>query len=194
MIINPTYYDDTQDRTSMKNAFSILMTNRIILLFDQISDDMACTVIAQLLALEAADPAKDIQLYINSPGGSVRAGLAIYDVMQRLRCDVSTVCIGQAASMGALLLAAGAKGKRYSLPNASIMIHQALGAIPYSQATDIRIQAQMIGSTKDKLNNLLAKATGKTSAEIEAYTERDNYMTPQDAAAFGLIDEVICDD
>ena len=194
MLINPNYYDGAAAGTNLKNAFSVLLSNRIILLFDQISDDVACSVIAQMLALDAEDPDQDIQLYIHSPGGSVRAGLAVYDVMRRLHCDVATVCVGQAASMAALLLAAGTKGKRYSLENGSIMIHQALGAIPYGQATDIRIQAQMIEATKNQMNRLLAQATGKSEAEIEACTDRDTYMTPQDAKAFGLIDEVIRND
>lgn len=191
MISMPCIYEETPTGIVQKDAFSLLLSHRIILLFDQITDDTACMIVAQLLALEAKDPKKDIQLYINSGGGGVRAGLAIYDTMRHIKADVATVCVGQAASMGAFLLAAGTKGKRYSLENSSIMIHQALGAIGYAQTTDIQIQANMMADTKRQLNRLLAGSTGRTEDEIERRTERDHYMTPEQAKEFGLIDHII---
>lgn len=191
MISMPCLYEDTPTGTVQRDPFSLLLSHRIVLLFDQITDDTAGLIVAQLLALEAKDPRKDIQLYINSPGGGVRAGLAIYDTMRHIKADVATVCVGQAASMGALLLAAGTKGKRYSLENGSIMIHQALGAIGYAQATDIQIQANMMADTKRQLDRLLARSTGRTEEEIERCTERDHYMTPKQAKEFGMIDHII---
>ena len=172
------------------DIFSRLLNDRIIFLSDEVNDATASLVVAQLLYLEAQDPDKDISFYINSPGGSVTAGMAIYDTMNFIKCDVSTVCIGMAASMGAFLLSAGTKGKRFALPNSEIMIHQPLGGAK-GQATDIKIQAELILRTRDKLNAILAKNTGKSIEEIARDTERDNYMTSEQALAYGLIDKVI---
>ena len=172
------------------DIFSRLLNDRIIFLSDEVNDATASLVVAQLLYLEAQDPDKDISFYINSPGGSVTAGMAIYDTMNFIKCDVSTVCIGMAASMGAFLLSAGTKGKRFALPNSEIMIHQPLGGAK-GQATDIKIQAELILRTRDKLNSILAKNTGKSIEEIAHDTERDNYMTADQALAYGLIDKVI---
>lgn len=172
------------------DIFSRLLNDRIIFLSDEVNDTTASLVVAQLLYLEAQDPDKDISFYINSPGGSVTAGMAIYDTMNFIKCDVSTVCIGMAASMGAFLLSAGAKGKRFALPNSEIMIHQPLGGAK-GQATDIKIQAELILRTRDRLNTILAQNTGKSVEEIARDTERDNYMTSNDALAYGLIDKVI---
>ena len=172
------------------DIFSRLLNDRIIFLSDEVNDATASLVVAQLLYLEAQDPDKDISFYINSPGGSVTAGMAIYDTMNFIKCDVSTVCIGMAASMGAFLLSAGAKGKRFALPNSEIMIHQPLGGAK-GQATDIKIQAELILRTRDKLNKILAENTGRTIEEIARDTERDNYMTSEQALAYGLIDKVI---
>ena len=172
------------------DIFSRLLNDRIIFLSDEVNDATASLVVAQLLYLEAQDPDKDISFYINSPGGSVTAGMAIYDTMNFIKCDVSTVCIGMAASMGAFLLSAGTKGKRYALPNSEIMIHQPLGGAK-GQATDIKIQAELILRTRDRLNAILAKNTGKTIEEIARDTERDNYMTAEQALAYGLVDKVI---
>ena len=172
------------------DIFSRLLNDRIIFLSDEVNDATASLVVAQLLYLEAQDPDKDISFYINSPGGSVTAGMAIYDTMNFIKCDVSTVCIGMAASMGAFLLSAGTKGKRFALPNSEIMIHQPLGGAK-GQATDIKIQAELILRTRDRLNSILAKNTGKSVEEIARDTERDNYMTAEQALAYGLIDKVI---
>lgn len=172
------------------DIFSRLLNDRIIFLSDEVNDATASLVVAQLLYLEAQDPDKDISFYINSPGGSVTAGMAIYDTMNFIKCDVSTVCIGMAASMGAFLLSAGTKGKRFALPNSEIMIHQPLGGAK-GQATDIKIQAELILRTRDRLNAILAKNTGKSIEEIARDTERDNYMTADQALAYGLIDKVI---
>lgn len=172
------------------DIFSRLLNDRIIFLSDEVNDATASLVVAQLLYLEAQDPDKDISFYINSPGGSVTAGMAIYDTMNFIKCDVSTVCIGMAASMGAFLLSAGTKGKRFALPNSEIMIHQPLGGAK-GQATDIKIQAELILRTRDRLNAILAKNTGKSIKEIARDTERDNYMTADEALAYGLIDKVI---
>ncbi len=172
------------------DIFSRLLNDRIIFLSDEVNDATASLVVAQLLYLEAQDPDKDISFYINSPGGSVTAGMAIYDTMNFIKCDVSTVCIGMAASMGAFLLSAGTKGKRFALPNSEIMIHQPLGGAK-GQATDIKIQAELILRTRDKLNKILAENTGKSIDEIARDTERDNYMTAEQALAYGLIDKVI---
>ena len=166
------------------------MKERIIFLGEEVNDVSASVIVAQLLFLEADDPDKDIQLYINSPGGSVTAGLAIYDTMQYIKCDVSTICIGMAASMGAFLLSGGAKGKRLALPNAEIMIHQPSGGAR-GQETEIRIVAENILKTRNKLNEILAANTGKSVEEISRDTERDNYMTAQEAVAYGLIDSVV---
>ncbi len=172
------------------DIFSRLLNDRIIFLSDEVNDATASLVVAQLLYLEAQDPDKDISFYINSPGGSVTAGMAIYDTMNFIKCDVSTVCIGMAASMGAFLLSAGTKGKRFALPNSEIMIHQPLGGAK-GQATDIKIQAELILRTRDRLNAILAKNTGKSIDEIARDTERDNYMTADEALAYGIIDKVI---
>lgn len=172
------------------DIYSRLLQDRIIILGSPIDDNVASLIVAQLLFLQSQDPDKDISLYINSPGGVVTAGLAILDTMQFISCDVATYCIGQAASMGAVLLAAGAKGKRYALPNARIMIHQPLGGAE-GQATDINIQAQEILRLKTMLNTMLADATGKSIEEITRDTDRDNFMSAADAKAYGLIDEVL---
>ena len=172
------------------DIYSRLLKDRIIFLGEEVNDVTASLVVAQLLFLAAEDPDKDINLYINSPGGSVTAGMAIYDTMQYIKPDVSTICIGLAASMGAFLLAGGAKGKRYALPNAEVMIHQPSGGAR-GQATDIRIHAENILRTKAKLNQILAENTGKPVEEVERDTERDNFMSAEEAKAYGLIDAVI---
>lgn len=172
------------------DIYSRLLKDRIIFLGEEVNDVTASLVVAQLLFLAAEDPDKDINLYINSPGGSVTAGMAIYDTMQYIRPDVSTICIGMAASMGAFLLAGGAKGKRYALPNAEVMIHQPSGGAR-GQATDIQIHAENILRIKKKLNEILAENTGKSFEEVSRDTERDNFMTAEEAKAYGLIDEVI---
>ena len=172
------------------DIYSRLLKDRIIFLGEEVNDVTASLVVAQLLFLAAEDPDKDINLYINSPGGSVTAGMAIYDTMQYIKPDVSTICIGMAASMGAFLLAGGAKGKRYALPNAEVMIHQPSGGAR-GQATDIWIHAENILRTKQKLNRILAENTGKPVEEVERDTERDNFMTAEEAVAYGLIDAVI---
>ena len=171
------------------DIFSRLLNDRIIFLGEEVTDVSANLIVAQLLFLESEDPNKDIQLYINSPGGSVTAGMAIYDTMNYIKCDVSTICIGMAASMGAFLLSSGAKGKRIALPNSEIMIHQPLGGFQ-GQATDIKIHAENILKIKDKLNSILAKNTGKPLEQIINDTERDNFMTAQEALNYGLIDKV----
>ncbi len=172
------------------DIYSRLLKDRIIFLGDQVNDATASLVIAQLLFLESEDPTKDISLYINSPGGSVSAGMGIYDTMNYIKCDVSTICVGMAASMGAFLLAGGAKGKRYALPNSEIMIHQPLGGTK-GQASDIKIHADHIIKTRTKLNTLLSEATGKPLDIIERDTERDNFLSAQEALEYGLIDHVV---
>ena len=172
------------------DIYSRLLKDRIIFLGEEVTDVSANLVVAQMLFLEADDPGKDIHFYINSPGGSVSAGFAIYDTMQYIKCDVSTICIGMAASMGAFLLSGGAKGKRLALPNAEIMIHQPSGGAR-GQETEIRIVAENILKTRNKLNEILAANTGKSVEEISRDTERDNYMTAQEAVAYGLIDSVV---
>jgi len=172
------------------DIFSRLLKERVIFLVGEVEDHMANLIVAQLLFLESENPDKDIHLYINSPGGSVTAGLAIYDTMQFIKCDVSTTCVGQAASMGALLLNAGAKGKRFALPNARIMIHQPLGGFQ-GQASDIEIHAREIIDIKRRLNVIMAKHSGKELAEIEKATDRDNFMTAQAAKDYGLVDKVM---
>ena len=197
MFINPTqsalvpYVVEQSPRGERSyDIYSRLLNERIVFLGEPIDDAVANTVVAQLLHLESVDPDKDISLYINSPGGSVSAGLAIYDTMQYIKCDVSTICMGMAASMGAFLLAAGAKGKRYALPNAEIMIHQPSGGAQ-GQATDIQIQAERILQKKKSLNTILAERTGQPYEVICKDTERDNFMTAQQAMEYGLIDKVI---
>ena len=172
------------------DIYSRLLKERIIFLGEEVTDASASVIIAQLLFLEGEDPEKDIHLYINSPGGSVSAGLAIYDTMQYIKCDVSTICIGMAASMGSFLLSGGKKGKRYALPNAEIMIHQPLGGAQ-GQATEIQIAAEHILKTRQKLNTILAENTGQSLEKIQADTERDNFMSAQEAKEYGLVDEVI---
>lgn len=172
------------------DIFSRLLEERIIFLADQVSDDLASLVVAQMLFLEAEDPNKDIMLYINSPGGSVTAGMAIYDTMKYIKCDVSTICIGMAASMGAFLLAGGQKGKRFALPNAEIMIHQPSGGAQ-GQATEIQIVAEQILKTKKKLNEMLAENTGQSYDKVALDTERDNWMTAKEAMDYGIVDKVI---
>lgn len=190
MSLVPMVVEQTNRGERSYDIFSRLLNDRIIILAEEVNDTSASLVIAQLLYLEGQDPKKDISLYINSPGGSVMAGLGIYDTMNYISCDVSTICVGMAASMGAFLLSAGKKGKRYALPNSEIMIHQPLGGTQ-GQATDIEIQANQILKLKKKLNTMLADATGKTYEQIAMDTERDNYMTAQEAVNYGLIDKVI---
>ena len=172
------------------DIFSRLLNDRIIFLSDEVNDATASLVVAQMLFLEAQDPTKDISFYINSPGGSVTAGMAIYDTMQYIKCDVSTICIGMAASMGAFLLAAGTKGKRIALPHSEIMIHQPLGGAQ-GQASDIKIRAELILRTRDMLNKILSENTGKPIEQIEKDTDRDNFMTAQQALEYGLIDRIL---
>lgn len=183
----PYIVEQTSRGERSYDIYSRLLEDRIIFLSGEIDDAVANTVVAQLIYLEAKDPAKDISLYINSPGGSVSAGLAIYDTMNYVKCDVSTICIGMAASMGAFLLSSGTKGKRYALPNSEIMIHQPLGGAQ-GQASDIKIAAEHILRTKQRLNTILAKNSGKPLAQIEQDTDRDNYLSAQDAQEYGLID------
>lgn len=172
------------------DIYSRLLKDRIIFLSGEVEDNMANTIVAQMLFLEAEDPDKDIYLYINSPGGVVTAGMAIYDTMQYIKPDVSTICIGQAASMGSLLLTAGAKGKRFALPNARIMIHQPLGGAR-GQSTDVQIQAKELLRIRQMLNDILSQRTGKSMEQIEADTERDNFMSAAEAVEYGLVDKVI---
>ena len=186
----PTVVEQTGKGERAYDIYSRLLNDRIIFLSDEVNDVTASLVVAQLLFLEAEDPDKDISLYINSPGGSVTAGMAIYDTMNFIKCDVSTICIGMAASMGAFLLAAGAKGKRIALPNSEIMIHQPLGGAK-GQATDIKIQADLILRTRDNLNRILAENTGKSIEQIAHDTERDNFMTSAQALEYGLIDKIL---
>ncbi|MDD6353663.1 MAG: ATP-dependent Clp endopeptidase proteolytic subunit ClpP [Lachnospiraceae bacterium] len=190
MSLVPYVIEQTSRGERNYDIYSRLLKDRIIFLGEEVNETTASLVVAQLLFLESEDPNKDIHLYINSPGGMVTAGLAIYDTMQYIKCDVSTICIGLAASMGAFLLAGGAKGKRYALPNAEIMIHQPSGGAK-GQATEIQIAAENILKTKKRLNEILAANTGKTYETIAADTERDNYMSAQEAAEYGLIDSVI---
>ena len=190
MSLVPYVVEDSGRGERSYDIFSRLLKDRIIFLDEDINDVSAGLVVAQLLFLESEDPDKDINLYINSPGGSVTAGMAIYDTMQYVKCDVSTICIGMAASMGAFLLSGGTKGKRYALPNAEIMIHQPSGGAR-GQETEIRIAAEQILKTRSKLNEILAANTGKDIEVIARDTERDNYMTAEEAKAYGLIDAVI---
>ena len=186
----PTVIEQTGKGERAYDIFSRLLNDRIVFLSDEVNDATASLVVAQLLFLEAEDADKDIYFYINSPGGSVTAGMAIYDTMNFIKCDVSTICIGMAASMGAFLLSSGAKGKRIALPNSEIMIHQPLGGAK-GQATDIKIQAELILRTRDNLNRILANNTGKSIEEIARDTERDNFMTADQALKYGLIDKVL---
>jgi len=190
MSLVPYVIEQTSRGERSYDIYSRLLKDRIIFLGEEVNDVTASIVIAQLLFLEAEDPEKDIQLYINSPGGSVTAGMGIYDTMQYIKCDVATICVGMAASMGAFLLAGGAKGKRSALPNAEIMIHQPLGGTQ-GQATEIEIAAKHILRTKEKLNRILSENTGKPYEEVCADTERDNWKTAEEAMEYGLIDKVI---
>ena len=186
----PTVIEKTHQGERAYDIYSRLLKDRIIMLGSPVDDDVANIVVAQMLFLESEDKAKDIKLYINSPGGSVSAGLAIYDTMQNVACDVQTICIGMAASMGAVLLAGGTPGKRFALPNSEIMIHQVLGGVE-GQATDIKIRAERILKTKDQLNKILAKHTGKNFKQVELDTDRDNFMDPKQAKVYGLIDKIL---
>ena len=190
MALVPTVVEQTGRGERAYDIYSRLLKDRIIFLGDEVNDVTAGLVVAQLLFLEAEDPDKDIHLYINSPGGSVTAGMAIYDTMQYIKPDVSTICIGMAASMGAFLLNAGAKGKRYALPNSTIMIHQPLGGAK-GQATDIEIHAKWILQIKERLNQILSERTGQPLEKVKADTERDNFMSAMEAKEYGLVDEVI---
>jgi len=190
MSLVPYVVEQTARGERSYDIFSRLLNDRIVFLSEEVNDTTASLVVAQLLYLEAQDPDKDIQFYINSPGGSVTAGFAIYDTMQYIKADVSTICVGFAASMGAFLLSSGAKGKRIALPNAEIMIHQPTGGFR-GQATDIQIHAEQILRTKDRLNRILAENTGKTIDAIREASERDNFMTAEEAKEFGIIDSVI---
>ena len=189
MALVPYVVEQTNRGERQYDIFSRLLNDRIIVLSDEVNDATASLVVAQLLYLEGQDSEKDISLYINSPGGSVSAGLAIYDTMQYIKCDVSTICMGMAASMGAFLLSSGAKGKRYALPNSEIMIHQPLGGAQ-GQATDIKIAAEHILRTREKLNKILAENTGKPVEQIALDTERDNWLSAQDAMDYGIVDKV----
>lgn len=190
MALVPTVIEQTNRGERAYDIFSRLLNDRIIVLSDEVNDATASLVVAQLLFLEGQDAEKDISLYINSPGGSVSAGFAIYDTMQYIKCDVSTICLGMAASMGAFLLSSGAKGKRYALPNSTIMIHQPSGGAQ-GQATEIQIVADQIAKTKKKLNEILSANTGQPLEIVEKDTDRDNYMTAEEAKAYGLIDGVV---
>lgn len=190
MTLVPTVIESTNRGERAYDIYSRLLNDRIVFLSDEVNDVTASLVVAQLLFLEAQDPDKDIYLYINSPGGSVTAGFAIYDTMNYIKCDVSTICIGMAASMGAFLLSSGAKGKRFALPNSEIMIHQPLGGMQ-GQASDIKIHADHIMKTRDTLNRILSENTGKPLSDIERDTDRDNFLSAAAAAEYGLIDKVI---
>ena len=190
MSLVPYVIEQTSRGERSYDIYSRLLKDRIIFLGEEVNDVSANLIVAQLLFLEAEDPSKDIQLYINSPGGSVTAGMAIYDTMQYIKCDVSTICLGMAASMGAFLLSSGAKGKRYALPNSTIMIHQPSGGAQ-GQATEIQIVADQIAKTKKKLNEILSANTGQPLEIVEKDTDRDNYMTEEEAKAYGLIDGVV---
>ena len=190
MSLVPYVVEQTSRGERSYDIFSRLLNDRIIMLSDEINDTTASLVVAQLLYLEGQDPDKDIHLYINSPGGSISAGMAIYDTMQYIKCDVSTICVGLAASMGSFLLAAGAKGKRYALPNSEIMIHQPLGGAK-GQASDIKIQADHILYVRNRMNRMLSDLTGQPLEVIERDTDRDNWMTADDAVRYGIIDKVV---
>ena len=190
MALVPMVVEQTSRGERSYDIYSRLLNDRIIFLADEVNDTTASLVVAQLLFLEAQDPDKDIYLYINSPGGSISAGMAIYDTMNYIKCDVCTICIGMAASMGAFLLSSGAKGKRFALPNAEVMIHQPLGGAR-GQASDIKIVADHIIRTREKLNRILSEQTGQSIETIERDTDRDNYLSADEACAYGLIDKVI---
>jgi ATP-dependent Clp protease protease subunit len=191
MNLIPTVIEKSPFGERAYDIYSRLLNERIIFLGDGINDDIANTVIAQLLFLDYQDSKKDIQMYINSPGGSVTAGMAIYDVMQYVKADVSTICVGVAASMGSLLLSAGKKGKRFALPNAEVMIHQVLGEVGYGQVSDVQIRADFLVKTKNKMNEILAKHTGQPLAKVVKDTDRDNFMNATEAKKYGIIDAII---
>ena len=193
MALIPYVVEQTGRGERSYDIYSRLLNDRIVMLSDPIGDAVASVVVAQLLYLESQDPEKDIDLYINSPGGSITSGMAIYDTMQYIKCDVSTICIGMAASMGAFLLSSGAKGKRFSLPNSEILIHQPLigGGGLSGQCTDIKIHSDHLVRTREKMNRILAANTGKTIEQIAADTERDNYLSAQEAMEYGIVDKVI---
>ena len=190
MSLVPYVVEQTSRGERSYDIFSRLLNDRIIFLSEEVNDTTASLIVAQLLYLENQDPDKDIQFYINSPGGSVTAGMAIYDTMQYIKCDINTICVGMAASMGAFLLSAGTKGKRMALPNAEIMIHQP-SAGTQGQITDMAIHMKRLQSIKDRMNKILSENTGKSLEEVTAACERDNFMTPEEAKAFGLIDEIV---
>ncbi|MDK2813562.1 MAG: ATP-dependent Clp protease, protease subunit [Clostridiales bacterium] len=191
MSLVPYVVEQTSRGERSYDIFSRLLNDRIVMLSEEVSDAAASVIVAQLLYLEGQDPEKDISLYINSPGGSITAGMAIHDTMQYIKCDVSTICIGMAASMGSFLLAAGAKGKRFALPNSEILIHQPLLSGLQGQATDIKIHADHIVRTRQRMNEMYAQYTGQPLERIQADTERDNFLTAQQAAEYGLVDAVI---
>ena len=186
MIIRPSFYNERGG----EDVFTRLLTERVILLFDQVTDDLACSIISQLLYLESVDPDADIQMYICSPGGSVSAGFGIYDTMRHIKCDVSTICVGMAASMGAFLLAGGTKGKRYALENSQVMIYQPLGGAS-GQVTDMAIEVRHGQAIKSRLNKILAANTGHTEEEIARDTDRNNWLFPEEALEYGIIDHII---
>jgi len=190
MALVPMVIEQTAHGERSYDIFSRLLNDRIIILADEVNDATASLVVAQMLYLEAQDPDKDVYFYINSPGGSISAGMAIYDTMNYIKCDVSTICVGMAASMGAFLLSSGTKGKRFALPNAEVMIHQPLGGMQ-GQASDIKIHADHILKIRQKMNRILSEQTGKSIEEIEKDTDRDNFLTAEEACAYGLVDKVI---
>ena len=193
MSLVPMVIEQTNRGERSYDIFSRLLNDRIIMLCEDVNDTTAGLVVAQMLYLEGQDPEKDINFYINSPGGSISSGMAIYDTMQFVKCDVATTCIGMAASMGAFLLSSGAKGKRFALPNSEIMIHQPLvsGGGIQGQVTDIRLRSEWLQRTKDKMNRMLAENTGKSLEQVQQDTERDNFMTAEEALAYGLVDKII---
>ena len=193
MSLVPMVIEQTNRGERSYDIFSRLLNDRIIMLCEDVNDTTAGLVVAQMLYLEGQDPEKDINFYINSPGGSISSGMAIYDTMQFVKCDVATTCVGMAASMGAFLLSSGAKGKRFALPNSEIMIHQPLvsGGGIQGQVTDIRLRSEWLQRTKDKMNRLLAENTGKSLEQVQQDTERDNFMTAEEALAYGLVDKII---
>ena len=190
MIFNPTFYEKDGATEKHYDLFSRLLQDRVILLFNEVNDDLACSIIGQLLYLESVDGKSDISIYINTPGGSVSAGLAIYDTIKKMKCDVSTICVGTAASMGAFLLSSGTKGKRYALKNSQILLHQVLGGVS-GQASDIEIEAEHIRKVKERINNILAKNTNKDVKTIIEDTDRNNWMFASEAKEYGVIDKVI---
>ena len=190
MIFNPTFYEKEGAYEKHYDLFSRLLQDRVILLFNEVNDDLACSIIGQLLYLESVDDKADISIYINTPGGSVSAGLAIYDTIKKLKCDVSTICVGTASSMGAFLLSSGSKGKRYALANSQILLHQVIGGVS-GQASDIEIEAEHIVKVKERLNKILSENTGKDIETIIRDTDRNNWMFAAEAKEYGVIDKVI---